>query len=123
MDLSQTKSGEGELVPTWWISASQFLIRSLIMASQPQTVRGEDIRTHNLYRHDDLHAEHFKGIRQRGPRFPTEDVAAGRASPPSTSVGEIIGQSSALRLVLEQIERSLVLMPPSRTHLPMTSPK
>jgi transcriptional regulator with GAF, ATPase, and Fis domain len=88
------------------------------------------MRAHNLYRQDDLRAGHFKGITQGGQLFSTEDSACGVAFQTSKSVipirrdlaeiapephgeevkealayEEIIGQSPALRLVLEQIER------------------
>src|SRR6185295_19110860 len=85
--------------------------------------------THNLYRNDDLRAGHFKGIIRSGQRFPTENSASATAFQTRKSVvpirrdsaeiapepqgemketftsGKIIGQSPALRLVLEQIER------------------
>ena len=88
------------------------------------------MRTHNLYRQDDLRAGHFKGIIQKGQSFPTKDSAFGMAFQTGKSVipirrdlaeiapephgeevkealasKEIIGQSPALRLVLEQIGR------------------
>jgi transcriptional regulator with GAF, ATPase, and Fis domain len=88
------------------------------------------MRTHNLDRQDDLRAGHFKEILQGGQWFPTEDSGSSRAFQTGKSVipirrgsaeiapephreeikealvsGEIIGQSPALHLVLEQIER------------------
>jgi len=95
-----------------------------------QTVRGEDMSAHSLYRHDGREAGYFKETLRSGQQFPTQNSAAAMAFPTSKSVvpirraaaaiapqpdgqevkeaptsGEMIGQSPGLRLVLEQIER------------------